>query len=88
MYLFASSPTSDTIACKPTWSQLVVVSCCECEPSGDATLQINPTNVLGPQSSAFSLTSLPLPGPDVQVTVEQLQAVLPLCYEEKNRIHL
>ena len=33
-------------------------------------------NVLGAQSSAFSVSNLPLPSPDSQVTMEQLQSVL------------
>jgi len=54
---------------------LVPVSAIDQEPSGDAALQTNSTNVLGAQSSAFSLSHLPLPAPDVPVTAEQLQAV-------------
>jgi len=54
---------------------LVPVSATEQEPSGDAALQTHSTNVLGAQSSAFSLPNLLLPTPDVPVTAEQLQAV-------------
>jgi len=53
----------------------VPVSATDQEPSGDAALQTNSTNVLGAQSSAFSLADLPLPARDVPVTAEQLQAV-------------
>ena len=45
-------------------------------PSCDATLQKNSTNVLGAQSSVFPVSNLPLPSPDSQVTMEQLQSVL------------
>jgi len=31
MYLFANSPTVDTLACKPTSQQLVTASCGACE---------------------------------------------------------
>jgi len=44
-------------------------------PSGDAALQTNSRNVSRAQSSAFSLSNLLLPAPDVQVTAERLQAV-------------
>jgi len=54
----------------------VPVSATDQEPSGDAALQTNSTNVLGAQSSAFSVPNLPLPSPDSQVTMEQLQTVL------------
>ena len=54
---------------------LVPVSATDQEPSGDASLQTNSTNVLGAQSSAFSLPNLLLPAPDIPVTAEQLQAV-------------
>ena len=54
---------------------LVPVSATDQEPSGNAALQTNSTNVLEAQSSAFSLPNLPLPAPDVPVAAEQLQAV-------------
>ena len=54
---------------------MVPVSAIDQERSGDAALQTNSLNVLGTQSSAFSLSNLPLPAPDVPVTAEQLQAV-------------
>jgi len=54
---------------------LVPVSAIDQERSGDAALQTNSKNVLGTQSSTFSLSNLPLPAPDVLVTAEQLQAV-------------
>ena len=55
---------------------LVPVSATDQEPSGDAALQTNSTNVLGAQSSAFSVSNLLTPTPDSQVTMEQLQTVL------------
>jgi len=55
---------SDTHASATHSGFLVSVSPAEQEPSGDAVLQTNPTNVSGTQSSAFSLQNLLLPGPD------------------------
>ena len=46
---------------------LVPVSATDQEPSGDAALQTNSTNVLGAQSSAFSVSNLSLLSPDSQL---------------------
>jgi len=54
---------------------LVPVSATDQEPSGDASLQTNSTNLLQAQFPAFSLPNLPLLAPDVPVTAEKLQAV-------------
>ena len=54
----------------------VPVSATDQEPSGDAALQTNSTNVLRAQSSAFTVSNFSLPSPDSQVTMEQLQTVL------------
>jgi len=71
-----SNSLTDTHASATHSGFLVPVSATDQELSGDAALQTNSTNVLGAQSSAFSVPNLPLPSPDGQVTMEQLQTVL------------
>ena len=70
-----SNSLADTNASASHSGFLVPVSATYQEPSGDAALQTNATNVLGAQSSAFSVSNLSLPSPDSQVTMEQMQTV-------------
>jgi len=71
-----SNSLTDTHASATHSGFLVPVSATDQEPFGDAALQTISKNVLGAQSSAFSVSNLPLPSPDSQVTMEQLQSVL------------
>jgi len=71
-----SNSLTDTHASATHSGFLVPVSATDQEPSGVAALQTNSTNVLEAQSSAFSVSNLPLPSPGSQVTMEQLQSVL------------
>ena len=71
-----SNSLTDTHASATHSGFLVPVSATDQEPFGDAALQTISTNVLGAQSSAFSVSNLPQPSPDSQVTLEQLQSVL------------
>jgi len=73
--LDVSNSLPDTHASATHSVFLVPVSAIDQEQSCNAALQTNSTNVLGTQSSAFSLSNLPLPAPDVPVRAEQLQAV-------------
>ena len=72
----ASNSSSHAHASAPNSGCLVLASATDQAPSGDAALQTNSTNVLGAQSLAFPVSNLPLPSPDSQVTMEQLQSVL------------
>jgi len=76
-----SGRLSDTLSSATLYGFLAPDSAADQEPSGDAALQTNSTNVSGTQSSEVSLSNLLLPAPDVQITVERLQAVR-LCLQQ------
>ena len=71
-----SNSLTDTHASAAHSGLLVPVSATDQEPFGAAALQANSPNMLGAQSSAVSVSNLPLPSPDSQVTMEQLKTVL------------